>query len=124
MLGVIRKGLVRSAHDCSEGGLAVAIAESNFGTNLGAAIDLGATDQRPDVVLFNETQGRIVLSTKVSDTDALEKELAASGVPFRKIGEVTAKQELSLKTGENSYSWPVSSLEKTFEGAIPSLMES
>jgi len=86
-------------------------------------IDLGSTDQRSDVVLFNETQGRIVLSTKASDAAVLEKELAATGVPFRKIGEVTAKADLTIQTGANAYSWKVSSLNDTFEGAIPSLME-
>jgi phosphoribosylformylglycinamidine synthase len=124
LLGVIRKGLIRSAHDCSEGGLAVAIAESTFGTNLGASIDLGPTTDRPDVVLFNETQGRIVLSTKASDSVALEKELAATGVPFRKIGEVTSKADLSIKTGSNSYNWIVASLNETFEETIPKLMAS
>jgi phosphoribosylformylglycinamidine synthase len=124
LLGVIRKGLVRSAHDCSEGGLAVTLAESCFGNGLGAAIDLGASDQRPDVVLFNETQGRIVISVKAADLSALEKELAATGVPFRKIGEVTAKADLSIKTGANAYSWKVASLSETFESAIPNLMES
>jgi phosphoribosylformylglycinamidine synthase len=124
LLGVIRKGLVLSAHDCSEGGLAVTLAESCFGNGLGAAIDLGASDQRPDVVLFNETQGRIVISAKASDVASLEKELAATGVPFRKIGEVTAKADLSIKTGANAYSWKVASLSETFESAIPNLMES
>jgi phosphoribosylformylglycinamidine synthase len=123
LLGVIRKGLVQSAHDCSEGGLGVAIAESCFGNSLGASIDLGSADQRPDVVLFNETQGRIVISVKSADVAALEKELSATGVPFRKIGEVTAKADLSIKTGANSYSWSVSSLNETFEVAIPKLME-
>jgi phosphoribosylformylglycinamidine synthase len=124
LLGVIRKGLVRSAHDCSEGGLAVAIAESTFGTNLGASIDFGTTTVRADVVLFNETQGRIVITVKPSDVSALEEELKRSGVPFRKIGEVTSKAELSIKTGGNSYNWKVASLNETFEGAIPKLMES
>jgi phosphoribosylformylglycinamidine synthase len=124
LLGVIRKGLVRSAHDCSEGGLAVAIAESCFGNSLGASIDFGATNVRPDMVLFNETQGRIVISVKTSDTSALEKELSVTGVPFRKIGVVKAKAELSLKTGTNSYSWSVASLNETFEESIPKLMES
>ncbi|MCX6958759.1 MAG: phosphoribosylformylglycinamidine synthase subunit PurL, partial [Verrucomicrobia bacterium] len=122
LLSLIRKGLVRSAHDCSEGGLAVTLAESCFGTKFGATVDLGDTDQRPDVLLFNETQGRIVISVKASDVAVVEAELAASGVPFRKIGEVTAKTDLSIKTGTNAYTWPVASLNETFEGAIPSLM--
>ena len=124
LLNLIRKGLVRSAHDCSEGGLAVTLAESCFGTKFGATVDLGDTDQRPDVLLFNETQGRIVISVKASDVAVVEAELAKSCVHFRKIGEVTDKADLSIKTGGNCYSWSIDSLNETFEGAIPSLMES
>jgi phosphoribosylformylglycinamidine synthase len=123
LLGVIRKGLVSSAHDCSEGGIAVAIAESTFGTNLGVSIDLGASNERPDVVLFNESQGRIVISVRASNAAVLEKEFISSGVPFRTIGEVTAKPELTIKTGSSAYSWKVIELERTFEDAIPNLME-
>ena len=64
-----------------------------------------------------------MISVKPSDATALNAELMKSGVPFRKIGEVTAKAELSIKTGANSYSWKVASLNETFESAIPSLME-
>ncbi|MEI7929479.1 MAG: phosphoribosylformylglycinamidine synthase subunit PurL, partial [Verrucomicrobiales bacterium] len=123
LLGLIRKGFVRSAHDCSEGGLAVTIAESCFGTNFGATVDLGDTQQRPDVVLFNETQGRIVISVSPSDKAAVEAELSKSGVPFRAIGAVTAQADLSITTGASVFAWPVATLNETFEGAIPSLME-
>jgi phosphoribosylformylglycinamidine synthase len=124
LLGLIRKGFVRSAHDCSEGGLAVTIAESCFGTNFRATVDLGDTQQRPDVVLFNETQGRIVISVSPSDKAAVEAELSKSGVPFRAIGAVTAQADLSITTGTSVFAWPVATLNETFEGAIPSLMES
>jgi phosphoribosylformylglycinamidine synthase len=123
LLGLIRKGLVRSAHDCSEGGLAVTLAESCFGTRFGATVDLGDTDQRPDVVLFNETQGRIVISVSPSDKAAVEAELSRSGVPFRAIGVVTAQADLSITAGASVFAWPVATLNETFESAIPSLME-
>lgn len=123
LLGLIRKGLVQSAHDCAEGGLAVALAESCFGTNLGASVDLCASKERPDVVLFNETQGRIVISVKPADVAALETELSGSGVPFRQIGSVSGAAELQIATGASVYNWPVATLEQTFEKAIPSLME-
>jgi phosphoribosylformylglycinamidine synthase subunit PurL len=123
LLGLIRKGLVHSAHDCAEGGLAVALAESCFGTSLGAVLDFGATSERPDVILFNETQGRIVISVKPSQAAALEAELAKSGVPFRQIGVVTGGSDLAITTGKDVYSWPVATLNGVFESAIPSLME-
>jgi len=123
LLGLIRKGLVQSAHDCAEGGLAVALAESCFGNGLGATADLCSVDQRPDITLFNETQGRIVISVKPSDAAALEAELAKTGVPFRQIGTVTDKPDLQIATGASLYNWPVAELSGVFEEAIPSLME-
>jgi hypothetical protein len=60
---------------------------------------------------------------KAADVTSLEKELAVTGVPFRKIGEVTAKADLAIKTGANSYNWKVADLEHKFESTIPSLME-
>jgi phosphoribosylformylglycinamidine synthase len=123
LLGVIRKGLVCSAHDCSEGGLAVALAESCFGTEFGASIDLGETDQRADVDLFNESQGRIVISVSPSNRSLVESELKSSGVSFRFIGTVTAVPDLSITTGASVYTWPVRDLNDSFEKTIPSLME-
>jgi phosphoribosylformylglycinamidine synthase len=123
LLSLIRKGLVCSAHDCAEGGLAVALAESCFDKNLGAKVSIPASHERADVVLFNETQGRIIISVKPDQVTALEDELKKSGVPFCLIGEVSENTDLSIQTGASVYSWPVSSLNETFEKAIPSLME-
>ena len=123
LLGVIRKGLVQSAHDCAEGGLAVALAESCFGNGLGAAADLCTVDQRPDLTLFNETQGRILITVKPSDEAVLEAELAKTSVPFRQIGTVTDNPDLQIATGASAYNWPVAELSGVFEQAIPSLME-
>ncbi len=70
---LIRAGLVRSAHDCSEGGLAVALAEACFNPDarLGAEIDLSAAGpQRLDQILFNESQSRVVISTVPGNADA------------------------------------------------------
>jgi len=123
LLGVIRKGLVQSAHDCAEGGLAVALAESCFGNGLGATADLCTVDQRPDLTLFNETQGRILITVKPSDEAVLEAELAKTSVPFRQIGTVTDNPDLQIATGASAYNWPVAELSGVFEQAIPSLME-
>jgi len=58
---LIRQGLVRSAHVCSEGGLAVNLAESCLGGNLGAKTEIPGP--RTDIALFNESQSRIVITT-------------------------------------------------------------
>jgi phosphoribosylformylglycinamidine synthase len=123
LLNLIRKGLVRSAHDCSEGGLAVALAESCFGTPFGATIDLGETALRSDVLLFNESQGRIVISVTSSDVAGVEAELAQSGVLFRPLGVVTKTPEIAITAGASDFVWSVKELNRIFESTIPSLME-
>jgi phosphoribosylformylglycinamidine synthase len=91
--GLVREaigaGLLRSAHDCAEGGLAVAVAESAFRGGIGARLSgswLEAT--RPDVALFGETQSRIVVSLAAADAEALEERASAAGVPCAPLGVV------------------------------------
>lgn len=85
----IRSGLIQSAHDCAEGGIAIALAESCFGNQLGATIDLAATDSRLDQVLFGEGGARILVSVQadsVAEWEAvLQKEV---GDHWRKLGSV------------------------------------
>ncbi len=85
----IRSGLIQSAHDCAEGGIAIALAESCFGNQLGATIDLAATDARLDQVLFGEGGARILVSVQadsVAEWEAvLQKEV---GDHWRKLGSV------------------------------------
>jgi phosphoribosylformylglycinamidine synthase len=78
--------LLASAHDCSEGGLFVALFEMSLPRNLGFAIHL-APGIRPDAYLFGESQGRIVVTVKANKSHELEKLLA--DVPFSQIGMVT-----------------------------------
>lgn len=66
VLTSIRGGLVRSAHDLSEGGLAVALAESCISGGIGANVELSANALRSDVALFSESQSRIVLTAALN----------------------------------------------------------
>ncbi|MEI6322142.1 MAG: phosphoribosylformylglycinamidine synthase subunit PurL [bacterium] len=122
LLSLIHKGFVRSAHDCAEGGLAVTLAECCFGNLLGASVKIASTD-RPDVLLFNETQGRIVISVKPCHVVSVEAALAQSGIPFQQLGTVTQQPVLGITTGDSTYQWSVTELNNHFESAIPSLME-
>jgi phosphoribosylformylglycinamidine synthase subunit PurL len=111
---LIREGLVKSAHDCSEGGLAVALAESCFNSDgaFGANVDLGhATTSHSDAatVLFNESQSRIVISVAPKDIDLALKSLNAAKVPAQKIGEVGGDQ-LQIATGGETFRWPIADL--------------
>lgn len=85
----IRNGLIQSAHDCSEGGLAIALAECCFGNHLGAEIQLPATETRIDQVLFGEGGARILVSVRpdsVAEWEAfLHQELSNH---WQKLGTV------------------------------------
>ncbi len=89
----INSKLVASAHDLSDGGLAVSAAESAFSGGLGVKIELSKVPQsgnitRDDIVMFSESNGRILLSVKPANKAAFEKIM--SGADIALIGEVTS----------------------------------
>ncbi|MDD3374393.1 MAG: phosphoribosylformylglycinamidine synthase subunit PurL [Candidatus Omnitrophica bacterium] len=95
----IAKKLVRSAHDCSEGGLAVAISEMAFSGGLGATISLKKVpykDQQKqnDVILFSESNSRIVV--EVEPKNQARFELLLKGVSFGLIGRVKQEKEMTV----------------------------
>jgi phosphoribosylformylglycinamidine synthase subunit PurSL len=86
------RGLVASCHDCSDGGLGVALAETAFAGGLGLDIDLrlvpGASDLRDDITLFSETPSRFVVTVQAEHAAAFEA--ALQGLPWAAVGRVTA----------------------------------
>ncbi|GAT34290.1 phosphoribosylformylglycinamidine synthase [Terrimicrobium sacchariphilum] len=122
---IIRKGLVQSAHDLSEGGIAVAVAESSLSAKpaLGASIDLGPTGLRPDVALFNESQSRIIVSVTSDNAAEAESVLKSLGVPVQRIGTVNSTGTLQIAADGKSYSWQLSDLETAWGETIGKLME-
>ncbi len=89
-LTAIRAGYVKSAHDCSDGGLAVALAESCIlsSKHLGARIQLTKSATRPDFLLFGEDQSRIILTTTSIHFDVLLGVFTEQGVEAITIGVV------------------------------------
>lgn len=87
-LQAIQQGIIKSAHDCSEGGLATALAECCIAGNIGAEITLDATFIQPHYLLFSESQSRIIVSLKKEKLDDLEKLASANGVTFSILGKV------------------------------------
>jgi phosphoribosylformylglycinamidine synthase subunit PurL len=133
---LIREGLVKSAHDCSEGGLAVALAECCFNPEqlFGANIDcshrsLGdvkhgkqtnpthASHSEAATVLFNESQSRIVISVAPKDLDKTFGMLGDHGVPFQQLGKVGGG-ELQIRTDEQTFRWRVSEIHDEWWNAI------
>ena len=81
----IEQGLITSAHDCSEGGLAVALAECSIQGGMGFTGEFSVAD-RWDVTLFGERQSRIVVGLSEDRWDALVSLAAGFGVPAIKLG--------------------------------------
>ncbi|MFC0213393.1 phosphoribosylformylglycinamidine synthase subunit PurL [Paenibacillus chartarius] len=122
VLEAIRGGLVASAHDLSEGGLAVALAESCISGGIGATVAVDS-ELRADVALFSESQSRIVLSAKPDKASALQKLLAERGVPCREIGKVGGSQLTVTVNGKEGIRSEVATLEKVWKEAIPCYMK-
>ncbi|WP_397571097.1 phosphoribosylformylglycinamidine synthase subunit PurL [Schlesneria sp. T3-172] len=100
----IQHGLIRSCHDLSEGGLAVAAAEMAFAGGLGANLDLtpvaseaGITD--PIVLLFSESTTRFLIEVEPGNVDEFEKVMKDS--PCTRIGRVTTDERLVVTSSQN-----------------------
>jgi phosphoribosylformylglycinamidine synthase II len=120
---IVQAGLAESAHDLSDGGLAVALAECCFG-GYGAWIDLNIDqngDARPDWLLFHESPSRIVLST--SRPEKVADIAAKHGVEAPVVGVTIEKDLAILERGTMLGRWPLATLQSVFEGALPSQLE-
>ncbi len=93
--------LIASCHDCSDGGLGVALAETAFAGGLGITADLSAAPAeeslRPDFLLFSESQSRFVVT--VATAKAREFEKIMRGLPCSRIGKVTKSPMLLVRDG-------------------------
>jgi phosphoribosylformylglycinamidine synthase II len=125
LLESIRAGVVSSAHDCSDGGLAVALAEccvTDRTEMSGAEIDLSSWDSIPDRgILFGETQGRILISSSSPETVL---EIATRfAVPCGRIGTVRRDSDtLAIKLPDLAVRAQLSRLQRAYHESIPSVM--
>lgn len=100
--GLIRAGKVRNVHDCSDGGLAVALAEMVMAGGVGADIDTLPSGVPAHAALFGEDQARYVIALSDVEADAVLEAAAAAGVPALRIGR-TGGSTLTLP-GERAIS--------------------
>jgi len=123
--------LLRSAHDCSDGGLLVAIAEAAIGGayapgGYGASLDLGAyaSGVPADALLYGEDGARAVVTASPADTPALLSLAAEHGVPAHRAGQVGEPNgTLELRVGDRLFHWGIGALRQTYFTAIPSRMQ-
>ncbi|MBO8137169.1 MAG: phosphoribosylformylglycinamidine synthase subunit PurL [Desulfotomaculum sp.] len=130
VLEAIKKGLVKSAHDCSEGGLAVALAESCISGGIGAEI-YSIENIRGDALLFGESQSRIIISASENNVAELIRHLTLMEVPFTRLGTVGG-EELRINLMDSGcaagrprpvINLPVAEMESRWRGAVKCLMK-
>jgi len=115
-------GLVASAHDCSEGGLAVALSECCFGANAGASVSIdGLWSDCEDLdtwgALFGESLGRIIVSIRPDDCEAFEE--AMNGSSCHLMGAVVKGDAITFyRNGEDALSSSLSYLRKAWKGTL------
>jgi phosphoribosylformylglycinamidine synthase len=119
----IAKGLLRSAHDCSEGGAAIALAESCLAGNKGAEIRFAVTDfgdQPWSAILFGEAASRVIVSVRPgADQEALLDIADEAGIEAIFIGQVKANDRFDAA---GLLDLPLAALRDAYENAIPRAM--
>jgi len=123
--------LVHSAHDCSEGGLLVTLAEAAMGgpyagEGFGASLDLTgyAPGTDPDALLYGEDAARAVVSCSADPLAALLALCGEHQVPVFRAGRVGARSSaLELRVGARRFSWGMAALRRTYFEAIPRRMQ-
>lgn len=117
--------LAKSAHDCSEGGLSVALAESAIAGDVGVDVTLdeaGAGEIHPAPLFFGEAQGRAVVSCAANDVERVLEVAREHGIPAARIGTVTG-DAFRMRAGDAVIDAPLASLAEVYETAIPRLMQ-
>jgi len=124
ILTATEEGLLRSAHDCSEGGLAVTLAECCI-TRPGPALGVKATLEesiRPDALLFGESQSRIVVSLDESKLEAFKEIVNRNGVPIRCLGMVGGNR-LEIGFPGGSINLDVEEIRRIYKHSLRSCMQ-
>ncbi|MFZ0300227.1 MAG: AIR synthase related protein, partial [Candidatus Sulfotelmatobacter sp.] len=118
VIQLIEQGLVESVHDCSDGGLAVALAEKAFAKGVGARVNVASNGLPAEFALFGEDASRIVLSCTPGNVARIQEVAEKYGIAADILGETIPDQlEISLD-GQSVVSAPVSELSAAYESAL------
>jgi phosphoribosylformylglycinamidine synthase len=125
-LAAAEAGLLASAHDCSDGGLAVALAESCFSSlgrfAIGAEVDLKGP-LGPTAQLFSESPSRIIISFDPADTAAVQEFAERNQAPFAILGSVTGNELVITVEGAEAVRAEVADLESAWHDALASKLQ-
>jgi phosphoribosylformylglycinamidine synthase len=114
VLAAIKQGLITAAHDCSDGGLAVALAEMCIGGDRGVDGSAAAFGGRVAAALFGEAQSRIIVALKPESREAFLAIASSLNVPVQHVGRVTAEHRLRLGPVDAA----VQDLRRAYEGGL------
>jgi phosphoribosylformylglycinamidine synthase len=124
LVEMVGAGLVDSAHDCSEGGIAVTLAESAFAKGVGFKVNLASQALPPEFVLFGEDASRVVISCDRSDLPRIQQVAVKYGLFADQIGETGSEQIEIHLDGRVIVSATVSELREAYEGALETALRS
>ncbi|MCU1296535.1 MAG: phosphoribosylformylglycinamidine synthase subunit, partial [Acidobacteriaceae bacterium] len=123
VIEIINLGLIDSAHDCSDGGIAVTLAEPAFSKGIGFNVNLSSQGLAPEFVLFGEDASRVVISCDPANVWRIKQVAENYGVSAEQIGETVSEQaEISIDDAV-MVSAKVSELRDSFEGAIERVLK-
>ena len=118
IINLIRDGLLESVHDCSDGGIAVALAEKTFPKGMGARVELASEGLPPAFALFGEDPSRIVVSCDPAHLARIKEVAGTHGVAAEKIGETILERLEVMLDGKTVISAAASELNQAYEGAL------
>jgi phosphoribosylformylglycinamidine synthase len=122
VIALIQEGLVESVHDCSDGGLAVALAEKAFAQGVGARVNLRASGLPAEFLLFGEDASRIVLSCDPGHVSRIEQLAGHHEIVADVLGEtIPERLEITLQ-GRSIVSVAISELSAVYEAALESAL--
>ena len=120
---MIQAVLLDSAHDCSDGGLAVTLAEAALPASVGMRVDVASQGLPPEFVLFGEDASRVVISCDHSNLSGIQQIGVKYGLSLDMLGE-TAPEQLEIKLdGRVAVSAGVSELRKVYENALEAALQ-
>ncbi|MGA8432639.1 MAG: phosphoribosylformylglycinamidine synthase subunit PurL [Candidatus Sulfotelmatobacter sp.] len=123
VIDLIQAGLVESVHDCSDGGLAVALAEQSFAKGIGARVNLQSSELPAEFVLFGEDASRLVTSCDADNVSRIKEVAESFGVNAELIGETVADRFEIVLDGKIVVSAAVSELSGMYEGALEAALQ-
>ncbi len=120
VIELVQQGLVESVHDCSDGGLAVALAEKAFAKGVGARVNVNSSGLPAEFALFGEDASRIVVSCTPGNVARIQEVAEKYGIDADVLGETIPEQFEVLLDGQLVVSAPVSELSGAYESALES----